>query len=327
MRGQRGQTAVEYIGALLVVATLVGAVATSHAGASIRHALADKVCAIARGENGCGGAPERAASGRHLLATTASVHRSYGARRVAAANRAATRAIVKALLHPWGQPLKDADAAIRAFKQQLAYCTNNDRRPPNIGCPGIKSADTSVEKLLGLYDAVHAVHDTLAKLWSWLTTVPQHKPTQKEIDAAVAQFVVDAAVGDGAKTDKDVEEFVKAHRNDINEGLRSVSARETNWTGGQYIARGARDPDLRNAIKQLYRPGAKVGDGGTADILVKEAEAGCRQGACTHFEKAVGYRRNLQSILSKTSLTGDDRKIAGELIGKLNKAIQRAGGE
>jgi hypothetical protein len=46
---QRGQTAAEYLGLLLIVSVIVAAVATSNAGATIRHQLSVQVCKIAGG--------------------------------------------------------------------------------------------------------------------------------------------------------------------------------------------------------------------------------------------------------------------------------------
>jgi hypothetical protein len=48
---------------------------------------------------------------------------------------------------------------------------------------------------------------------------------------------------------------------------------------------------------------------------------------CGHFTKAVERRTQLLTILSEEQhLTPAEREIAGELIGKLNKAISTAGG-
>jgi hypothetical protein len=49
MRGARGQTSAEYLGALLVVSVLVAALATSDVGASLRTALSEQVCRIGGG--------------------------------------------------------------------------------------------------------------------------------------------------------------------------------------------------------------------------------------------------------------------------------------
>jgi hypothetical protein len=67
--GERGQTAAEYLGALLIVAVVVGAVATTNVGGSIRHALSTQVCKIAGGTD-CGRADHRdRAQPRQLLDT------------------------------------------------------------------------------------------------------------------------------------------------------------------------------------------------------------------------------------------------------------------
>jgi hypothetical protein len=47
---QRGQTAAEYVGALLIVAVVAGAVATTNAGGTIRRAMSEQVCKIAGGD-------------------------------------------------------------------------------------------------------------------------------------------------------------------------------------------------------------------------------------------------------------------------------------
>jgi hypothetical protein len=59
-RCERGQTAAEYVGLLLVVSVIVAAVASSHAGAAIRDALSTQVCKIANGADAWCGRPARA---------------------------------------------------------------------------------------------------------------------------------------------------------------------------------------------------------------------------------------------------------------------------
>jgi hypothetical protein len=68
--GERGQTAAEYVGSLLIVAVVVGAVATTNVGATIRHAMSTQVCRIAGGE--C--ADRAQAEPRHLLDTEPVAH-------------------------------------------------------------------------------------------------------------------------------------------------------------------------------------------------------------------------------------------------------------
>jgi hypothetical protein len=64
---QRGQTAAEYLGLLLVVSVIVAAVATSNAGATIRHQLSEQVCKIAGGT--CKAQPDRSAARTRPVST------------------------------------------------------------------------------------------------------------------------------------------------------------------------------------------------------------------------------------------------------------------
>src|SRR3954471_13839138 len=68
MRGERGQTAVEYLGALLVVSVLIAGVATSDVGERVRGAMRTQVCKIAGGD--C--AAPRSSRGTRALARAAS---------------------------------------------------------------------------------------------------------------------------------------------------------------------------------------------------------------------------------------------------------------
>lgn len=64
-RGERGQTAAEYLGVLLVVSVIVAGVSESNAGAKIRHSLSQQICKIAGGGD-CGGREVRDAQPRYL---------------------------------------------------------------------------------------------------------------------------------------------------------------------------------------------------------------------------------------------------------------------
>jgi hypothetical protein len=68
MRGERGQTAVEYLGALLVVSVLIAGVATSDVGERVRAAMRTQVCKIAGGD--C--AAPHSSGGTRALARAAS---------------------------------------------------------------------------------------------------------------------------------------------------------------------------------------------------------------------------------------------------------------
>jgi hypothetical protein len=74
-RGERGQTASEYLGVLLVVSVIIAAVASTDVGGQLRRAMATQVCKIAEGDDkGCRAesdrrpAPARRRGARTLLA-------------------------------------------------------------------------------------------------------------------------------------------------------------------------------------------------------------------------------------------------------------------
>jgi hypothetical protein len=154
---------------------------------------------------------------------------------------------------------------------------------------------------------------------------------QKAETAAVVQqlqsVMLDAARASGAKTEAELNAFKKAHLSDIKyAGRRWLVDRKVGRQGAVFLARGVRNPRLRDAIEQLYKYPAKKGDGGTGDALLSEVKAGCRGRACEHFVKANERRTQLLKILSEERLTVTERRIAGELVGALNKAIRVAGG-
>jgi hypothetical protein len=65
MRGRRGQTAVEYVGALLLVSVVIAAVAGSDVGGQIRRQMGNQACKVLGGECRTGGhARPRASFGR-----------------------------------------------------------------------------------------------------------------------------------------------------------------------------------------------------------------------------------------------------------------------
>lgn len=76
----------------------------------------------------------------------------------------------------------------------------------------------------------------------------------------------------------------------------------------------AKDPELKNAVNQLYRPGAMIGDGGTANVLKFEKATGL---ALLNMVSYIQYTiKYLKLILSKS-----DRKLANKLLKSLIKAL------
>ncbi len=76
----------------------------------------------------------------------------------------------------------------------------------------------------------------------------------------------------------------------------------------------------KNIISELYRPGAFVGDGGTADKLIDEAINGVKPGERSHYQKAKDRVREISKTLLKNLAPGDETILIKEKE-KLEKAI------
>lgn len=77
---------------------------------------------------------------------------------------------------------------------------------------------------------------------------------------------------------------------------------------------------LKNVIKELYKPGSSVGDGGTADAIRYEKKTGKLVGGKSHIQKGQERLKNLQRVM-KSDLNEVDKKIAKELYDDLNDAL------
>jgi hypothetical protein len=76
--------------------------------------------------------------------------------------------------------------------------------------------------------------------------------------------------------------------------------------------------DLRKIVNELYRPGAKVGDGGTASILTKEFY----EGSSTHLQKAQDRVKQLNDLAKSGKLGLNDLDILDALRDDLENAIR-----
>lgn len=81
------------------------------------------------------------------------------------------------------------------------------------------------------------------------------------------------------------------------------------------------NPKLKNTIKEMYRPGAKVGDGGLADAIRYEIKTGKLVGGKSHIQKGTERLRNLERISGREALTNQERKIIENLIKDLKQAL------
>ena len=81
------------------------------------------------------------------------------------------------------------------------------------------------------------------------------------------------------------------------------------------------NPKLRNAINEIYRDGASIGDGGLADAIRHEIKTGEFVGGKSHIQKGKERIKNLENILYKQDLSNIDKEIAEELIKDISRAL------
>lgn len=78
---------------------------------------------------------------------------------------------------------------------------------------------------------------------------------------------------------------------------------------------------LKNAVNEIYRPGATTGDGGLADAVRHELSNGELVGGKSHLQKATERVTNLKNIINKQDLSSKDLEIANNLLRDLENAL------
>ena len=99
-----------------------------------------------------------------------------------------------------------------------------------------------------------------------------------------------------------------------------------NWIGvskRDKLLKRAKNEKLKNAIKQLYRPGSFVVDDGTASVLKFEKRTGehVSTSRLGHYNKAIETVTYLKRIISNEHLSKSERKLATNMVKKLNRSI------
>ena len=105
-------------------------------------------------------------------------------------------------------------------------------------------------------------------------------------------------------------------------GGGSAPGDPNNWNHRDFFLRQASNSELRNAISELYRSTATLGDGGTADMLRYEFDSGQ---ALNHLQKANDMIKYLNNILINEFLTDAEIKLTYQLLNDLNNAVKYVG--
>ena len=79
---------------------------------------------------------------------------------------------------------------------------------------------------------------------------------------------------------------------------------------------------LKNAVNEIYRSGASIGDGGLADAIRHEMSTGQLVGGKSHVTKALERITNLENIIKKQNLSQNDINIANNLLNDLMNALK-----
>ena len=87
----------------------------------------------------------------------------------------------------------------------------------------------------------------------------------------------------------------------------------------------AKNPQLQNAIKQLYRGKSFIGDGGTADVIRFEKQTGILLGknGGSHVQKGIDMASYIENKILTQNLSDTDRALATKLLDELNDALGR----
>jgi hypothetical protein len=78
----------------------------------------------------------------------------------------------------------------------------------------------------------------------------------------------------------------------------------------EVLLAAAENPKLNSTINELWRPGAKIGNGGTADFVRKQIKYGLDKGETDHIPKAKERLKNLENIMKKEKLSQSDWNLA-----------------
>ena len=176
----------------------------------------------------------------------------------------------------------------------------SSKKSSSVGQPGLG------ESLIPVWGSARAAVDDFQNgRWGWgiFNTVMAVTDVflVKSLVTATGKLVAKAIYKTAA------EEIVKSNTQRLTLATIRSMTRET-------LLELATSPKLKSVIDQLYRPGAKIGNGGTADFVRIVGDAG-------HIEKAGTRITGLQNLINSGELKGLDLDIAIELRDDLIHAV------
>lgn len=221
----------------------------------------------------------------------------------------------------------------------FSYVRNNPLRfidPTGQGCRQSGSSYTDDANVSGP-DCVQFLADTTTEKQKPSVTVNDKPGNVLTALALNTFFAVDNAANDYFRFLTDAAGIQPSYMQNIplNEGAAGQIASAGVFVGANLNPRGllanartrllqsAQSPKLRNIIEALYRPGATVGTGSTADVIRYELETGVLLSPKGHFLKGIERRTALQRLYRDPSLGASDRQIVKELLTDLQNALSK----
>lgn len=132
----------------------------------------------------------------------------------------------------------------------------------------------------------------------------------------------DDVVKGAGRTDDVIEGAAKTSKggSKTSTGIENLLNNRAELTGTtrEKLLSTVQDSELAKIVNELYRPGATVGDGGTASILVEEFY----NGSSKHLIKATERLKQLKSLSTSGKLGLNDLDVVAELINDLESAIK-----
>ena len=136
-----------------------------------------------------------------------------------------------------------------------------------------------------------------------------------EVPNALQQLIQQA--GDKAKTISD------AVQQSASRGGSGSPSGPNNWNHRDYFLKQIQNKKLRNFVSELYRADAKIGDGGTADMLRYEFDNGLH---LRHLQKAKNAITHLEKISRMENLSKNELQILYRILNDLYNAVKYVGG-
>ena len=205
----------------------------------------------------------------------------------------------------------------------FAYCWNHfdEYTDPN----------ATYEDLVGYSENIFNAASTLAIAKGGYTAL-KGKTGRLTRAENVADGVVKAEeiVGQGKILDK-VDDVGKSSTSTdfyVGQNGKALPSQYKDWIGmnmQEELLSQAENPQLQNAIKQLYRGKSFIGDGGTADVIRFEQETGIMLGknSGSHVQKGIDMASYIENKILTQNLSDADIALATKLLEDLNYSLGR----